>query len=119
MIRSIAESRGLTVTMIGETRLPDLSIRPDYAVDVAGARVGYVELKRPGHGVPGTWQRPGKHDLDQWQRFQQLPNVLYSDGEQFARYSFGRLQGRVARLEPGLVHAAGGICTRKAPISPA
>ncbi|MFF0267403.1 type ISP restriction/modification enzyme [Kribbella sp. NPDC004536] len=111
MTRAIAESLGLTVTMIGETRLPDLSIRPDYAVDVAGARVGYVELKRPGFGIPETWQRPAKHDLEQWQRFQQLPNVIYSDGEQFARYSFGKLQGRVARLEPGLVHASGRLQT--------
>jgi hypothetical protein len=107
MTGAIAESVGLTVTMIGETRLPDLSIRPDYAVDVAHARVGYVELKRPGHGVPETWGRPGKHDLEQWLRFQQLPNVLYSDGEQFARYSFGKLQGKVARLAPGLVNASG------------
>lgn len=107
MMRAVADSFGLTVTMIGETRLPDLSIRPDYAVDVANARVGYVELKKPGHGVPGTWTRPSKHDLEQWLRFQQLPNVLYSDGEQFARYSFGKLQGKIARLEPGLAHASG------------
>lgn len=107
MTRAIAESVGLTVTMIGETRLPDLSIRPDYAVDVADVRAGYVELKRPGFGIPETWQRPAKHDLEQWQRFQQLPNVLYSDGEQFARYSFGKLQGKVARLAPGLAHASG------------
>ncbi len=38
-------------------------------------------------------------------KFQLLPNVLYSDGEQFARYNFGKLQGKVARLEPGLDRA--------------
>ncbi|MFI5706894.1 type ISP restriction/modification enzyme [Kribbella sp. NPDC051620] len=105
MLAAAASSLGLKLTAIGETRLPDLSIRPDYAVDVANARVGYVELKKPGHGVPGTWGRPGKHDLEQWEKFQLLPNVLYSDGEQFARYSFGKLQGKVARLAPGLDHA--------------
>jgi hypothetical protein len=105
MLAAVANSLGLKITTIGETRLPDLSIRPDYAINVSGARVGYVELKRPGHGVPGTWPRPSQHDRDQWEKFQLLPNVLYSDGEQFARYNFGKLQGSVARLEPGLDRA--------------
>lgn len=105
MLAGIADSLGLSITTIGEARLPDLSIRPDYAVDVDGARVGYVELKRPGSGVPDSWANPNQHDREQWERFQLLPNVLYSDGEQFARYSFGNLQGNVARLEPGLNQA--------------
>lgn len=105
MLTAIAESLGLTITTIGETRLPDLSIRPDYAVDIAGARVGYIELKKPGHGVPDNWRNPSQHDRNQWEKFQLLPNVLYSDGEQFARYNFGRLQGKIARLAPGLDRA--------------
>lgn len=104
MLSSIAASLGLTITTIGETRLPELSIRPDYAVDVVNARVGYVELKRPGHGVPSTWT-PSHHDRSQWERFRLLPNVLYTDGEQFARYNFGVLQGKVARLAPALDRA--------------
>ncbi|GAB3561988.1 hypothetical protein GCM10027445_01730 [Amycolatopsis endophytica] len=107
MVAALAAGLGLTITTIGETQLPDLAIRPDYAIDVNGARVGYVELKRPGHGVPGTWSRPAKRDRDQWEKLQLLPNVLYSDGEQFAQYSFGKLQREVAHLEPGLTHAGG------------
>lgn len=105
MLSAIADSLGLTITTIGETRLPDLSIRPDYAVDVEGARVGYVELKQPGHGVPGTWPNPSVHDRTQWEKFKLLPNVLYSDGQEFARYNFGTRKGKVARLEPGLDRA--------------
>lgn len=105
MLTGIAESLGLTITTIGETRLPDLSIRPDYAVDIAGARVGYVELKKPGYGVPDNWRSPSRHDRIQWEKLQLLPNVLYSDGEQFARYSFGKLQGKIALLAPGLDRA--------------
>ncbi|WP_439383787.1 type ISP restriction/modification enzyme [Amycolatopsis lexingtonensis] len=118
MLSAIAESVGLPVTVIGETRLPDLALRPDYAIDVAGARVGYVELKKPGHGVPGTWSKPSPHDKKQWEKFQLLPNVLYSDGEQFARYEFGKLRGEVARLAPGIdragekLHAQSGAFAR-------
>jgi hypothetical protein len=105
LLLDVANDLGLKITPIGETRLPELSIRPDYAINVEGARVGYVELKKPGHGVPGTWRRPTKHDREQWQQLQLLPNVLYSDGQSFGRYNFGKLQGRIARLEPGLDRA--------------
>lgn len=105
MLSAIAGSLGLRITTIGETRLPDLSVRPDYAVDVEGARVGYVELKKPGHGVPESWSNPSAHDRTQWEKFRLLPNVLYSDGQEFARFNFGALQGNVARLEPGLDRA--------------
>jgi hypothetical protein len=107
MLTAVARSLGLTVTVIGETRLPELAIRPDYAIDVDGARVGYVELKKPGHGVPTTWSTPSRHDREQWEKFQLLPNVLYADGEQFARFSFGKLQGNVGRLTPSLDSAGG------------
>ncbi|WP_037347527.1 type ISP restriction/modification enzyme [Sciscionella sediminilitoris] len=105
MLAAIANSIGLPITMIGEARLPELALRPDYAVDVASARIGYVELKKPGHGVPDTWSSPSAHDKEQWEKFKLLPNVLYTDGEQFARFKFGKLQGEVARLTPGLDHA--------------
>lgn len=105
LLLDVANDLGLKITPIGETRLPELSIRPDYAINVEGVRVGYVELKKPGHGVPGTWRRPTKHDKEQWQQLQLLPNVLYSDGQSFGRYNFGKLQGRIARLEPGLDRA--------------
>ncbi|MFT7841111.1 type ISP restriction/modification enzyme [Saccharothrix sp. BKS2] len=107
MVSKIVDSLSLSVTMIGETRLPDLSVRPDYAVEVDNARIGYVELKRPGYGTPESWTAPTKHDLRQWEALRRLPNVLYTDGESFARYTYGKLRGRVARLEPGLDQAGG------------
>jgi hypothetical protein len=83
--------------MIGEKSLATLGVRPDYALDVAGARVGYVELKAPGRGVPTTWT-PNKHEKDQWGKLRLLPNVLYTDGCQWALYRDGELVGQVARL---------------------
>lgn len=111
LLTDVAASLGLSTVIIGETRLPDLSIRPDFAVDVAGSCVGYVELKRPGHGVPSTWRNPSEHDRVQWEKLQYLPNVLYCDGEQFARYKFGKLQGNVAHLAPSLAVAGSRLKT--------
>ena len=102
MLAEAAARLGLSVTPIGEDQLPNLAVRPDYAVDVDGARVGYVELKRPGRGVPDTWQRPTRHDREQWDRLQLLPNVLCTDGQQFARYHFGENRTGVADTTPSL-----------------
>ena len=55
------------VTAVGETSLSDLKTRPDYAITVHGALVGFVEIKAPGKGAdPGKFKdphgvRPGPH----------------------------------------------------------
>ena len=74
----------------GEVHLKDLRARPDYAVDVGNTRVGYVELKRPGRGVPLTpnW-KPTRQERKQWAKLQALPNLIYTDGLTWRRYSYG------------------------------
>jgi hypothetical protein len=98
---------GLSLTAIGQAQLPNLAVRPDYAVDVDGARIGYVELERPGRGVPGTWAKPSRHDREQWDELKLLPNVLCTDGQQFARYEFGENRTGVAATTPPLRRADG------------
>ena len=100
----MAEALGVSLVMVGETSLTSLGVRPDYAVDVAGARVGYVELKAPGRGVPTVWT-PNKHEKDQWEKLRLLPNVLYTDGSLWALFRNGDLVGRVARLNGDLYKA--------------
>jgi hypothetical protein len=80
----------------------DLGIRPDLAVDVAGARVGVVELKAPGMGVPGATNWGKSRDRAQWEKLRLLPNVLYTDGSSWAVYHYGEPGGDTARLDvPG------------------
>ncbi|GGK91145.1 hypothetical protein Ppa06_58450 [Planomonospora parontospora subsp. parontospora] len=98
LFEDFAKALGVSVTMIGETSLATLGVRPDYGVEVAGARVGYIELKAPGRGVPSTWT-PNKHEKTQWEKLRLLPNVLYTDGAQWALYRDGELVGQVARLD--------------------
>ncbi len=60
-----------------------------------GLLAGYLELKPPGTGA-----RPEKfkgHDRQQWQRFQALPNLLYTDGNEWALFQEQRVAG-LARL---------------------
>ena len=92
----------------GEVRLKDLRARPDYAVDVSSARVGYVELKKPGSGVPLTpgW-RPARHERMQWLKLQALPNLVYTDGLVWRRYSYGEPASDAITLGGGFTAAAG------------
>ncbi|MFI7044047.1 type ISP restriction/modification enzyme [Streptosporangium sandarakinum] len=98
LFADMAEGLGIPLVMIGEMSLATLGVRPDYAVDVAGARVGYVEIKAPGRGVPTTWTTPHPHEKKQWEKLRLLPNVLYTDGGLWALYRDGELVGQVARM---------------------
>jgi Type ISP C-terminal specificity domain/N-6 DNA Methylase len=93
---------GLDVLTVDETPLDTLGVRPDFLVNVAGAQVGFAELKAPGRKLPGTWRAPNRHERTQWARLQLLPNVLYSDGEQWALFHFGEMAGTVAEMNGDL-----------------
>ncbi len=71
--------------------------RPDLGVLVSGLLTGYVELKPPGKGAnPTRFRDP--HDKKQWEKFKSLPNVLYTDGQEWALYRDGERQGPLCRL---------------------
>jgi hypothetical protein len=101
LLREAGDLMGVPVLTVDETPLDVLGVRPDFMVAVAGARVGYVELKAPGRRIPTTWS-PDARERRQWEKLRQLPNVLYSDGEQWGVYRFGELHGAVAQLEGSL-----------------
>jgi len=76
---------------VGETPLANSLGRPDYSVTRGKLSCGYVELKAPGKGA-NTALYTG-HDKQQWARFGNLPNVLYSDGREFSLYRTGKQVG--------------------------
>ena len=88
---------GLRVIPSGEVLLTDLGVKPDYAIEVYGARIGYVELKAPGRLVPGLW-KPRSADKAQWEKLKLLPNVLYTDGQCWALFRSGERVGEPAWL---------------------
>ncbi|WP_306360002.1 type ISP restriction/modification enzyme [Nocardia sp. CC227C] len=89
---------------MAETTLNALGVRPDFMVDVEGARIGYAELKAPGRKVPTLWH-PDKREREQWDKLTLLPNVLYSDGTHWAVFRYGARVGEVARFTGDLHHA--------------
>ncbi|MCH7477757.1 MAG: N-6 DNA methylase, partial [SAR324 cluster bacterium] len=79
-----------------ETPLPGIG-RPDAGVAVGKLLCGHVELKPPGTGA-----RPERfisaHDKEQWKHFKALPNLLYTDGNEWALYRSGKQAGKIVRF---------------------
>ena len=101
-LRQFGSTIGSTVVPFGEVSLSDLDVRPDYAISVDGAITGYVELKAPGKGADPLRWPPKSHDAMQWRKLTALPNVLLTDGENWALYRSGDLKGSVARVSSDL-----------------
>lgn len=96
------------VIPVGETSLSDLKIRPDYSVTVHSALVGFVELKAPGKGAdPRKFK--DKHDKEQWEKLKRLPNLIYTDGNDFSLWRDGELVGSIARLSGDIETAGAGL----------
>lgn len=98
LVRVAGRALGLNVVTHAETPLSELSIRPDYAVDVADGAIGFIEVKRPGKGADPTAWSTRSHDGRQWQKLSLLPNVLYTDGHEWALYRDGERVGSIACL---------------------
>ncbi len=101
----VARALGWSVVCTGETPLPGRLGRPDYAVHLNGLLAGYVELKAPGVGANA--RRFSGHNRAQWKRFSAIPNILYTDGNEWALYRGGALVDRIVRLS-GDIAADGG-----------
>ncbi len=101
LVRGIAGLSGLpsgSVVLTGEVRRDDLLVRPDIAVAIDGALVGYIELKAPGAGAdPRRFSRG--HNRTQWGKLQALPNLVYTDGNAFSLWRGGELEGEIVQLD--------------------
>jgi hypothetical protein len=87
---------GIDVVARTEARASDLGVRPDVGVSVGQLLTGHVELKAPGKGADGRAFRED-HDREQFKRFADHPNLLYTDGNEWALYRMGRRVGDIAR----------------------
>ena len=81
-----------------ETHLSEHHVRPDVAVHVERLICGYIELKAPGLGADAP-KLKGAHNKAQWKKLQALPNLLYTDGREWALYRTGQRCGGIVRLD--------------------
>jgi hypothetical protein len=84
------------VDLLGQPHMGEVG-RPDFSVKDGALLVGHLETKPPGAGA--DVRRYRGHDREQWRRFAQLPNLLYTDGLEFALYRSGERVGPLISLE--------------------
>jgi hypothetical protein len=95
-----------------EFRVPELGVRPDYAIRASGELAGYIELKKPGLSVdPETF---GKSNREQWEKLRNLPNLLYSNGTEWRLFRDGRQLGETVYFTGSLRSAGESL----APVDP-
>ena len=96
LITAVGQALGQRVVAKGESRLPGRPGKPDFAILARKLFVGYTELKEPGKGADPS--RYKGHDKQQWKRFQAIPNLIYTDGNEWSLYRNGKRVGKLLTL---------------------
>ena len=93
-----------------------MQTRPDFAVTVGKALVGFIEIKAPGKGAdPRKFSDP--HDKKQWDKLKSLPNLIYTDGQSFSLWRDGKLESAIVHLD-GDVETSGPNLSAPPPLLP-
>jgi hypothetical protein len=112
LVKAVAALTGLAAhntELVGETKLSDLMIRPDFAVTRKGSLIGFIEVKAPGKGADPTRFSAKSHDRIQWEKLKALPNLIYTDGNAFSLWRDGRRIGDIIHLEGDIRSAGNGL----------
>ncbi|MGH7174180.1 MAG: N-6 DNA methylase, partial [Gemmataceae bacterium] len=110
LLSDLAELCGFpakAVAAVGESTLAALKTRPDYAITLRNALIGFLEIKAPGKGADP--RRFRGHDKEQWEKLQSLPNLLYTDGNQFSLWRSGQLERAIVAVEGDIETSAAAL----------
>ncbi|WP_162295558.1 type ISP restriction/modification enzyme [Mycobacteroides abscessus] len=105
LLSAVGQQFSLAVVPYAEVADTDRGVRPDYAISVNTAITGYMEVKRPGTNLdPDSFTG---HNLTQWQRQRDFPNLIYTNGTEWRLYRDGDLVGDPVHLSGGTLSNAG------------
>jgi hypothetical protein len=105
LLASAGQNLSLAVVPHDEVSDRDRGVRPDYAIRVNGAITGYLEVKKPGANLdPESFTG---HNLRQWQRQRDFPNLIYTSGAEWRLYHHGEPVRDPVHLTGGTLRAAG------------
>ena len=97
LVATAAELLGLDALARTEVQVAEVKGRPDIGVDISKVICGHIELKAPGNGSdPSKFK--DKRSRDQFERFRGLPNLIYTDGRDWALYRRGDRVSRPVSL---------------------
>lgn len=100
-IKEAGKALGWNVESTDESRLSNKMGCPDFAIHRDKLLAGYAELKAPHTGADAS--RFTGHNREQFKRFSGIPNILYTDGNDWALYRNGELVDKIVRLSGDVV----------------
>lgn len=103
-VQKILQTAARKIETRTEAHDADVEGRPDIGVASNGLLCGYVELKAPGKGARP--QRFTGADKKQWEKFKAHPNLIYTDGNEWALYRSGE---PFPKENPAIVRFSGDI----------
>lgn len=95
-MNAVGRTLGWNVICKGQVPLRGRLGKPDFAIHLNHLLAGYAELKAPGVGADP--KRFTGHNRKQWERFKSIPNILYTDGNEWAVYRRGKPLRELIRL---------------------
>jgi hypothetical protein len=99
LLEGVGQGINLNVLLRAEAQLAEIGGRPDFGVDVNGLLCGYIELKAPGVGARPRSFRATEHNGKQWKKFKSLPNLIYTDGNEWSLFRTGEQIGVTLHLQ--------------------
>jgi hypothetical protein len=105
LLEAVGNALGKKVTVRTEARSSEVHGRPDLGVAVQRLLAGFIELKAPGLGSNPN-RLKGEQNKKQWENFKVIPNLIYTDGNQWSLYRDGDQIGETVSLN-GDITASG------------
>ncbi|MGD1088342.1 MAG: N-6 DNA methylase [Verrucomicrobiota bacterium] len=105
-VQKILQAAARQIETRTEAHATDVEGRPDIGVASNKLLCGFVELKAPGKGARP--QRFTGADKRQWEKFKAIPNLIYTDGNEWALYRSGKPW---PEGQPAIVQFSGDITT--------
>lgn len=96
LLKSSGSLLNLNVSVVTEVQEKVLSGRPDVGVAIESLLAGHIELKAPGKGADPSKLRGA--DKQQWEKFKNLPNLIYTDGNDWSLYRTGEKVGKTVKF---------------------
>jgi hypothetical protein len=106
LLEAVGKVQGLAILAKDESPLAQIG-RPDFAVSVDRLLCGYIELKAPGTGTDP--RRYKGHNKQQWDKFKHLPNLVYTDGNEWALFRTGEVVRQVRFADDLTLVGPGGL----------
>jgi len=91
LVESAGTLFGTIAEAVTESRVKDVG-RPDLGVAVRSLLTGHIELKAPEKSIRPRDLKGA--DKTQWEKFKALPNLIYTNGSEWALYRNGERQGK-------------------------